>query len=472
MTTDTNKAQIVTDHRGTSYSLVKKIGEGGQGMVLMTNQQQLVVKISNPYLNHNQLMDDLNQIQNVMRLPLRDLKIALPLSLLQLKNRVGYVMELMDGLESLGTQIEKIQNNTQQLDILTYRDTGSFGRRLHILKQLAETLAKLHGRGLTFGDLSPNNIFVSQSVEHHQVWLIDADNIHSQEQFKQCSFYTKGYAAPELIRNETGNNTQTDAWSFAVIALQLLAHIHPFNHGIAVQDEDPDLAEEKSERGEFPWIFDVEDDANEWAGVGFPIVQMLNKRLFNLFQRCFGESRTLEKIYTRPTMAEWHYELHRATRLLLTCQAEDCRSRFIANQSLICPFCNAPHLPEQHVRFSLWLYDTDVLTQDHPWSSCSEQFFLNLEEELQIYHEPYNYFDMELLKPWCSLKLTEEGLRITPENGDTVIIKNADASKSIDITKPMLLKTDKKSNATLLISHPSLQITENKPFALFWRFVW
>lgn len=92
-----------------------------------------------------------------MRLPLRDLKIALPLSLLQSKNVQGaYVMELMDGLESLSTQIENIQKNGQQLDMFLYRDTDGFGRRLQILKQLAETLAKLHGRGLAFGDLSPN----------------------------------------------------------------------------------------------------------------------------------------------------------------------------------------------------------------------------------------------------------------------------------------------------------------------------
>jgi serine/threonine protein kinase len=94
-------------------------------------------------------------------------------------------------------------------------------------------------------------------------------------------FILKGYAAPELIRKESGNNTQTDAWSFAVIALQLLANIHPFNNGIAVQDEEPEIAEEKSERGEFPWIFDTEDDSNEWSGVGFPIIRMLNQRLFN-----------------------------------------------------------------------------------------------------------------------------------------------------------------------------------------------
>ena len=76
-------------------------------------------------------------------------------------------------------------------------------------------------------------------------------------------------------------NTQTDAWSFAVIALQLLTHTHPFNHGIAVEDEEPDIAEEKAARGEFPWVFDVDDDSNEIAVSGFPVFEMLNKRLFN-----------------------------------------------------------------------------------------------------------------------------------------------------------------------------------------------
>lgn len=52
----------------------------------------------------------------------------------------------MDGLESLTRQIERIQNNNQQLDSFLYRDTGSFGRRLHILKQLAETSTKIHAK--------------------------------------------------------------------------------------------------------------------------------------------------------------------------------------------------------------------------------------------------------------------------------------------------------------------------------------
>jgi len=473
MTTETDNAQIVTDDRATCYSLIKKIGEGGQGEVWTTNHTNLVVKLSNSYTNRALLINHVQQVQNVMRLPLRDLKIALPLSLLQSENGGGYVMELMDGLESLSTQIENIQKNGQQLDMFLYRDTGSFGRRLQILKQLAETLAKLHGRGLAFGDLSPNNIFVSQSVEHHQVWLIDADNIHPIEQSDQHHFYTKGYAAPELIRNETGTNCFTDAWSFAVIALQLLTHTHPFNHGIAVEDEDPDVVEVKSERGEFAWVFDIHDDSNELAITGgFPVIQMLNHRLFNLFQRCFGDSRIAENLCQRPSMAEWYYELHRATRLLITCQAEDCRSHFIINKNLICPFCNESLAPEQYVRFSLWLYDTDHLAQDNPWSSCSEQFFLNLNEEQKIYYEPYSYFDMQSLIPWCTLKLTEEGLRITPEHGETVTIQNTEGSKTFDISKSSLLKTNQKGNKHLLLSHSSLQIKENQPFAFFWRFTW
>ena len=131
MTNQTQK-RIVKDLQGSTYVLLEKIGEGGQGTVLKTDQVNLVVKITN-VLPEIQLKEVRKQFKHVMRLPLRDLKIALPLSLLTLKNRAGYVMELMDGLEPLSAQIERIYNLDGQLDIIKYRDTGSFARRLLIL---------------------------------------------------------------------------------------------------------------------------------------------------------------------------------------------------------------------------------------------------------------------------------------------------------------------------------------------------
>ena len=470
MTNQTQK-RIVKDLQGSTYVLLEKIGEGGQGTVLKTDQVNLVVKITN-VLPEIQLKEVRKQFKHVMRLPLRDLKIALPLSLLTLKNRAGYVMELMDGLEPLSAQIERIYNLDGQLDIIKYRDTGSFARRLLILKELAETLAKLHGKGLAFGDLSPNNFFVSTSIEHHQVWLIDADNIHYAEQSNQHHFYTRGYAAPELIRNETGTNAQTDAWSFAVIALQLLTHTHPFNHGITVMDEDPDIAEERAARGEFPWVFDVDDDSNEIAVQGFPVFDMLNKRLFNLFQRCFGSSRLAEKIHERPTMVEWHYELNRTLSLLLTCQQEDCRSSFIVNQRVTCPFCNIPHEKTEYIRLRYWGYDQDPVMVEQPWFTTTEQVFLSLGEEKVIYHEPHSDFNNEQSKPWFRIALTEDGLKITPEPDDHVILQNADATKSYTLHKTQILKNHQKGNKDLFITHSALQMNSEKMHSFFWRFTW
>ncbi|WAU77573.1 protein kinase domain-containing protein [Acinetobacter sp. TR3] len=465
--------RIVKDLHGGTYELLGKIGEGGQGTVLKTDRVNLVVKITN-VLPEVQLKEVRKQFQNVMRLPLRDLKIALPLSLLTLKNRAGYVMELMDGLEPLSAQIERMYTLEGQLDLIKYRDTGSFARRLLILKELAETLARLHGKGLAFGDLSPNNIFVSTSIEHHRVWLIDADNIHYAEQSHQHHFYTKGYAAPELIRNETGTNAQTDAWSFAVIALQLLTHTHPFNHGIAVEDEDLDIAEEKAARGEFPWVFDVEDDSNEIAVQGFPVFEMLNKRLFNLFQRCFGSSRLAEKLNERPTMAEWHYELHRTLSLLLMCQEEGCSSTFIVNKRMCCPFCLEPKplTLDQYVRIRYWGYDQDPIMVEQPWFASSEQVFLSLGQEKAIYHEPHSYFDNEMLKPWFRIALTKDGLKITPETDDHVILQNVDGTKSYTLHKTQMLKNHQKGNKDLLITHSSLQMNSEKMHSFFWRFTW
>lgn len=61
----------------------------------------------------------------------------------------------------------------------------------------------------------------------------------------------------------------------------------------------------------------------------------------------------------RPTMVEWHYELNRTLSLLLTCQQEDCRSSYIVNQRVTCPFCNIPHEKTEYIRLRYWGYDQD-----------------------------------------------------------------------------------------------------------------
>ena len=158
-------SQVVFDSKKTPYTLQKKLGEGGQGIVVTTDHPNIVVKISKP-LSNDELERQRMKIKKVMRANLRSLNIARPLDMLQLKSRVGYVMELMDGLESLENTLDKfsILTDDGNLNLDVYRNTGGFKRRILILKELASTLAKLHGRGMAYGDLSPNNIFISKSA--------------------------------------------------------------------------------------------------------------------------------------------------------------------------------------------------------------------------------------------------------------------------------------------------------------------
>jgi DNA-binding helix-hairpin-helix protein with protein kinase domain len=480
MTEMKKKPNTVYDSKGTAYtfSLADEIGSGGQGKVFKTNHPNILVKI-NKKQEVTDLFEERRQIHQVMRSSARGLNIALPLDLLKLKNRVGYVMELMDGLEPLQAQIERLQPDGTSLDLAFYRDTGGFGRRLRILRSLAEILAKLHARGLAYGDLSPHNIFVSSSVEHHQVWLIDSDNIRIHEHCKTNTFFTKGYAAPEIIRGESGSNIWTDCWSFAVIALQLLAHAHPFNQGCAVEDENPDIGETNAERGEYPWILDSTDDSNAWTGSGFPVDQLMSSRIMQLFQRCFGDSRQVDGLSNRPTMAEWHHVLHRASQMILRCSASDCRNTFIYNASQQCPFCSEVCDPQTYVRFSHWLHIGDDLwdaqqsneSVESRWTECSENMILNLNDEMYLYHEPYSEFDMDMQQPWCKLALSMEGLHISPEAGVTVQLSNVSGSTTAQMTKHKVLNVQQKKRQRLCISAPPKNHSATMS-SFFWQFIW
>ena len=467
------KPQVVFDSKKTPYTLKRKLGEGGQGVVVATDHPNIVVKISKP-LSNDEVKRQRLKIQKVMRANLRFLNIARPLDMLQLKSRVGYVMELMDGLESLEDTLDKfsILTDDGHLDLEVYRNTGGFKRRILILKELASTLANLHGRGMAYGDLSPNNIFISQSVEHHQVWLIDADNISIHEQNGTHHLYTPNYAAPELIRGESGSNISTDCWSFAVIALQLLTNTHPFNSGVLVEDEDPDIALDKASRGEYPWIFDTKDDSNVWSGVGLPLDALLSHQLMALFERCFGVSRVHTGIVERPSMSEWHYVLQQVSQMLLRCQNTNCNMSFIYNKNQECSFCDHKQSDDGYLLLSHYLYITEPeFPQEDHWIKCPEHAVLNMSDTFALYNEPYSYFDMEDLKPLCQLTLTTQGLQISPESGSHIELQNKEASTTAKIISPRILKAEQKKQKTLQLCNFPLAGQQTIGYPV-WRFKW
>lgn len=350
------KVQSVQDELGRIHVLEKKIAEGGQGAVVtIKGQPRWLLKLCKWPSADPRAKVWAQQIAAVKRLPIEDfdLPFAMPKALV-LKPRVGYLMELMDGLVPLEDLLIEAQNAMLEgRGLEGFLTSGGLKRRLAVLARLARVLAKLHGLGLAHGDLSPKNVFVSQSVEHAQVWLIDCDNLTYAVRNSTLQLYTPDYGAPELVREDAGISTYTDIWSFAVMAFQLLSLLHPFKSGDMV-DADPEL-ESAALRGELPWIDHLQDGRNSTA-LGISRSTVCTPELTQLFDRCFrGGAQTPE---ARPLMTEWAEAFEAALALQTVCEpsAGGCGSSILWSETGECPFCESTASSQQVIRLHHFVF--------------------------------------------------------------------------------------------------------------------
>ena len=343
------KLPTLEDIRGAKYPLKEEIARGGQGVVYTTELPNVLIKgFTNKEESAKQRWR--THIEWLIRQDIADLKLARPLALIK-QPRMAYAMELMDGLVELTSLLDSFiqasDNATEENSaphIQNYLDEGGLRRRIRILCQLARTLNQLHGRGMLYGDLSPDNIFVSDDPAHAETWLIDCDNI-SYESHSGLTLHTPDYGAPEVVRGEAMLSSLTDCWSFAVIAYQLLTHNHPLK-GEMINDGEPEL-EDEALRGEHPWINDPDNPDNECFD-NLPVQLLEHSYLPALFQQTFGPGK--QAPMQRPTMAEWLEALTEVDEHLFVCKACGGHSILPVDTQQLddveCFFCGEPVDPE------------------------------------------------------------------------------------------------------------------------------
>jgi serine/threonine protein kinase len=352
MTTTTKtkkKLPILEDIHGAKYSLIRELARGGQGVVYRTEHPTVLVKgftskdaaAKKKWRGH---------IEWLIRQDIADLKLARPLTLLK-EPRMGYVMELMDGLVPLKDIFDRfihasdgVSEESPAPHIQNYLDEGGLRRRIRILAQLARTLNQLHSRGMLYGDLSPDNVFISADPAHAETWLIDCDNIsfesHSSVTAQGLTVHTPDYGAPEVVRGDAMLSSLTDCWSFAVIAYQLLTHNHPLK-GDFVNGSESEV-ENEALRGEHPWINDP-DDIDNACFTNLPIQLIENSKLPRLFQQTFGVGKATA--VERPSMSEWLEALTEVDEHLFVCH--ECKGQTVLSldneglEGACCFFCDS-----------------------------------------------------------------------------------------------------------------------------------
>ena len=348
----------------------KILGQGGQGVVFRTKDPDLAIKLvtdesGNPVTDEESVERYSKRFKRVRLLHLPErLNISVPAALLQ--NNAGYVMQLLSEMVPFshfwldGKSAETIGPNdipawlsampaNEAKNIVHYYRTGGLRRRLHALYKCASLLARLHGNGMVYGDISPNNIFISEGLDDSSVWLIDADNIRFEITKGGSIVYTPKYGAPELVQGKDGGRPSSDCHAFAVVAFYLLSLIHPFvgkkvdetdEGDWADEENDDEDIEDKAYAGLFPWVDDKDDDSNS-SDSGLPRSLLLTEKLITLFEGTFGPGRTTPLL--RPTIYHWPEALAQAADITVMCP--ECSMNYYYDfihpetEDHNCPYC-------------------------------------------------------------------------------------------------------------------------------------
>lgn len=460
MSTTSTKRHEVMDVSGHTYLLTEKLGKGGQGVVWKTDNPKVLVK---GFTAKDQAQRErwLEQITWLMRQDLAALNIARPLALLRAP-RAGYVLELMDGLVPLTRLLESFAVD----GVDGYLLRGGLARRVQLLMKLASTLSLLHSRGMAFGDLSPDNIYVSAESEHAELWLIDCDNISFESQ--PCrALYTPDYGAPELVRGQADFSTLTDIWSFAVIAYQLLTGNHPFK-GDMVSNGEPAL-EGQALRGDLPWIGHAEDRSNV-TECGIALGAVATGKLTQLFALCFEQGLT--EPAERPSMAHWLEALHQVNERIVHCQA--CTSSYLFNRECSCPFCGTA-LAENFVLFNEYHFIPPDQLPELDGNDSKGKGSLDRTGRFAVLQPGCkrvlranipSQWNSDSLPPLLQLELLDDGLWIEPLQSKVAIQRE---SKINQVPRRMKLNAELRgaSDAEFL-----LHVGDLAKSHLLWRFKW
>lgn len=340
---------ILNDENGYAYSISEKskIGQGGQGAVYKVignnklaikiminsttdaiNDQQdsdLILKDKKTYANYAQKIrkiEALNAVNSVEHL-------AVPVAMLK-EPDCGYVMRFMNDM----TELQKQMRRTNENLVPIYRKNNSLSKKMRVLANVAKIISELNSHGLVYCDFSPGNIFVSESPDSYEVWLIDLDNLHYSGKANK-TIGTPHYRAPEIANETATQNTfESDIYSFALIAYEYLTYSNPFNGSMAqaIEDEDAwdaddssatdtatsvDEFDKKVEFGEIPYIGENAGN-NRVQDSGIPHEYVFTKRLEELFLQMFcKKGRTVPE--SRPSAIEWYEAFEDACNQVAKC---------------------------------------------------------------------------------------------------------------------------------------------------------
>ena len=392
--------KTIYDENGIKYVIdtKNKLGEGGQGAVYRVsnnkkiaiktltlatsdivredNNDELIIMNEEIYDKFSKRIRHIMAVDAITNVP----NLATPIAMLK-KPFCGYVMRFMNDMENISNQMARTEENL----FPRISSNTSLLKKMKVLSKLSEIIQNMNARGLVYCDFSPGNVFVSKSVDSHEVWLIDTDNLRFSGKSKN-TIGTPRYRAPEIANGtQKGNTFYSDIYSFALLAYEYLTLSTPFYGSMSNVDEEDwaetdwedsgetlDDFDAKSENGLIPYVYENKgnDPINE---SGIPASYVFTPKIADLFLQTFGK-KGREIPQTRPLAIEWHEAFEEAINQITVC------SNGHTNLGPSCAWCEKENHTkgDQNMHFVFATEDVIVADLEDEWDKLSYPNQLNL----------------------------------------------------------------------------------------------
>lgn len=211
----------------------------------------------------------------------------------------------------------------------------SYAFLIHVARNLAIALHKIHEQGLVVGDVNEGNILVSKQG---LVYFIDCDSfqIRKEGSFYPCEVGVPRYTPPEILNAGSFKNAvrsfNTDNFSLAVLIFQILfLGKHPFA-GAPLGDQNG-IDDEETAIREKQFAYSLRN-ASKVIGPpkGSLPITTLPKKVVGYFHEAF------ESESARPSAAEWAVTLDGLAQSLSNCQS--LKTHTFPSHVHECPWCN------------------------------------------------------------------------------------------------------------------------------------
>lgn len=320
-----DKDIVFMDEKGYVHriDIANIVGTGAQGAVYRGENKNILIKI-NQTKEENYLGKKIDKIKS-LNLP-KNLNFTLPIAKLNIpnKNYEGYIMRMMEDMKPISHLMKNFFKNIEECYDYYNQETGGLRRRLEILKKIAYNLYYLHSRGIVYGDISSNNIFISMDSKYTEVWFIDCDNIDYSYDI-DYTIGTDGFCSPEIRKvlapyniGKQTNTIENDIYAFANLAFNVLFLADPFRGSILLEDNEDDSDdwwddesddEKKFDLGEVSWVGENDESNKLIYGLSINMDKMISPELKNLFNETLGYfGRNNPK--QRPSLRIWYEEIN------------------------------------------------------------------------------------------------------------------------------------------------------------------